>query len=59
MPDDEIERRRAAMEASPHPWQPHRDREVSDALKLYGATALSANKGAARDVKGLLAKLGL
>lgn len=59
VPDDEIARRRQAMEASPHPWQPHRDREVSDALKLYGATALSADKGAARDVKGLLAKLGL
>ncbi len=59
VPDDEIARRRAAMEASPHPWQPHRNREVSDALKLYGATALSADKGAARDVKGLLAKLGL
>ena len=59
VPDDEIARRRQAMEASPHPWQPHRNREVSDALKLYGATALSADKGAARDVKGLLAKLGL
>lgn len=59
VPESEIERRRAAMEAREHPWTPvAREREVTDALKLYAAAALSADKGAARDVKGLLARLG-
>ncbi len=50
--DDEVlEERRAAQEAREHPWTPvNRDRKVSPALRLYGATALSASQGAARDV---------
>lgn len=51
VPDEEIERRRAAQESRENPWTPiHRDRQVSDALKLYAATATSASTGAARDI---------
>ncbi|WP_022868201.1 dihydroxy-acid dehydratase [Schaalia vaccimaxillae] len=53
--DEEIERRRAAQEAREHPWTPkNRDRQVSPALQLYAATAMSASKGAARDVTRVL-----
>lgn len=55
VPEEEIERRRAAQEAREHPWTPlNRDRVVSPALQLYAATALSASKGAARDVSRVL-----
>ena len=55
VPEEEIERRRAAQEAREHPWTPlNRDRVVSSALQLYAATALSASKGAARDVSRVL-----
>lgn len=55
VPEEEIERRRAAEEAREHPWTPkNRDRVVSPALRLYAATALSASKGAARDVSRVL-----
>ncbi|MDR0482977.1 MAG: dihydroxy-acid dehydratase [Cellulomonadaceae bacterium] len=49
--DDELARRRAAMDASPSPWQPRdRDRTVSPALQAYAAMATSADRGAVRDV---------
>lgn len=55
VPEEEIERRRAAQEAREHPWTPlNRDRVVSPALQLYAATAMSASKGAARDVSRIL-----
>ena len=55
VPDDEIARRRAAQEARQRPWTPkNRDRQVSPALQLYAATAMSASKGAARDVSRVL-----
>lgn len=51
VPDEEIERRRAAQERRENPWTPvNRDRQVSGALKLYAATATSASTGAARDI---------
>ncbi|MBS5899808.1 MAG: dihydroxy-acid dehydratase [Actinomycetaceae bacterium] len=51
VPDEEIERRRAAQECRENPWTPvNRDRQVSGALKLYAATATSASTGAARDI---------
>ena len=55
VPEEEIERRRVAQEAREHPWTPlNRDRVVSPALQLYAATAMSASKGAARDVARVL-----
>ncbi len=43
--------RRAQRDAAG--WQPvNRDREVSTALKVYAALALSADKGAARSLDG-------
>lgn len=55
VPEEEIERRRVAQEAREHPWTPlNRDRVVSPALQLYAATALSASKGATRDVSRVL-----
>jgi len=44
--------RRAAMEASPKPWQPiaERPRKVSPALKVYAKMVTSADKGAVRDL---------
>lgn len=55
VPEEEIKRRRAAQEAREHPWTPlNRDRVVSPALQLYAATAMSASKGAARDVSRVL-----
>lgn len=51
VPEDELERRRQAQEEREYPWTPRtRDRHVSNALKLYAATALSASQGAARDI---------
>ena len=55
VPEEEIEARRAREEAREHPWTPkNRDRLVSPALQLYAATAMSASKGAARDVSRVL-----
>lgn len=55
VPEEEIARRREAQEAREHPWTPvSRDREVSDALKLYAACATSASTGAARDISRIL-----
>ena len=51
IPDDEIERRRAAENASDKPWQPkNRQRVVSKALRAYAKMATSADKGAIRQV---------
>lgn len=55
VPEEELQRRREKMETSARPWQPReRKREVSDALKLYAACALSADQGGARDVSKIL-----
>lgn len=49
--EEEIARRRAAQEAREAPYTPRaRARVVSDALKLYAACAMSADRGGARDV---------
>ena len=50
--DDELARRRAAMEAKgKDAWKPiGRDREVSPALRAYAAMVTSADTGAVRDV---------
>ena len=50
LPEEEIERRREAMEASEKPWTPNRERQVSKALRAYAAMATSADKGAVRQV---------
>ncbi len=52
VPDDELERRRAAMEArGTRAWTPEtRDRQVSTALRAYAALATSASQGAVRKV---------
>jgi dihydroxy-acid dehydratase len=51
VPDDELDRRRAALEAGGG-YKPAalRPRKVSTALKAYAALALSADKGAVRDL---------
>ena len=55
--DDELARRRAAMEASPTPWQPApRARKVTAALQAYAALTTSAARGAVRDVSQLKRK---
>ena len=48
IPDEELERRRA--EKGPAPWRPSkpRPRQVSDALRVYGMLAASADKGGVR-----------
>ncbi|ADG79464.1 Dihydroxy-acid dehydratase OS=Tsukamurella paurometabola (strain ATCC 8368 / DSM / CCUG 35730/ CIP 100753 / JCM 10117 / KCTC 9821 / NBRC 16120 / NCIMB 702349 / NCTC 13040) OX=521096 GN=ilvD PE=3 SV=1 [Tsukamurella paurometabola] len=49
--DDELDRRRAKMEASERPWQPKdRQRTVTTALRAYAALATSADRGAVRHV---------
>ena len=50
LPDEEIARRREAMEASEKPWTPQRERQVSKALRAYASMATSADKGAVRRV---------
>ncbi len=53
VPDEEIARRRAAMEAKGKAaWKPAkpRPRQVSAALKAYAALTTSASRGAIRDV---------
>lgn len=50
--DDELAKRREAMQASTGPWQPQsRDRTVSTALRAYAALATSADTGAVRSVR--------
>jgi dihydroxy-acid dehydratase len=55
VPDVEIARRRAAMEAKGEAaWKPaHRERKISVALKAYAALTTSAARGAVRDVRQL------
>ncbi|MFO7309176.1 MAG: dihydroxy-acid dehydratase [Pseudomonadota bacterium] len=56
VPEEEIARRRAAMEAKgAAAWQPAapRKRNVTAALKAYAALTTSAARGAVRDVSGL------
>jgi dihydroxy-acid dehydratase len=49
--EDELERRRTAMEASERPWTAvGRKRNVSKALRAYAKMATSADKGAVRQV---------
>ena len=49
--DEELDRRRAKMDASERPWQPKdRQRTVTTALRAYAALATSADKGAVRYV---------
>jgi dihydroxy-acid dehydratase len=52
IPDAEMQRRRAAMEAKGgRAWRPaSRERHVSAALRAYAAMVTSADKGAVRDV---------
>ncbi|MGI9002281.1 MAG: dihydroxy-acid dehydratase [Pseudonocardia sp.] len=51
--DAVLAERRAKMEASERPWQPHdRDRPVSKALRAYAALTTSAHTGAIRAVRG-------
>ncbi len=51
--EDELARRRAAMEARPRPWQPeNRQRSVSRALQAYALLATSADTGAVRRLPG-------
>jgi dihydroxy-acid dehydratase len=56
--DDELARRRAAMDAKGHEaWQPApRRRNVTQALKAYAALTTSAARGAVRDVGQLRRK---
>ena len=49
IPDEEIEARRAEMNASDKPWKPAtRQRKVTKALRAYATMAASADKGAVR-----------
>ncbi|MDO5670045.1 MAG: dihydroxy-acid dehydratase [Corynebacterium sp.] len=50
VPDEEIARRREAMEAADKPWTAQRERYVSKALRAYASMATSADKGAVRQV---------
>ncbi|MFD2251431.1 dihydroxy-acid dehydratase [Pseudochelatococcus lubricantis] len=58
IPDEELARRRAQMEArGPDAWHPGpRKRNVSAALRAYAAMTTSAARGAVRDVEGALAR---
>ena len=53
VPDDEIARRRAALEAGSGYRPRDRERPVSAALRAYAAMATSADRGAVRDVSKL------
>ncbi|BAF54326.1 dihydroxy-acid dehydratase [Corynebacterium glutamicum] len=49
--NEELQRRRDAMNASEKPWQPvNRNRVVTKALRAYAKMATSADKGAVRQV---------
>jgi dihydroxy-acid dehydratase len=50
IPEQEMQQRRATMDASDNPWKPKdRVREVSLSLKMFAMMASSADKGAVRD----------
>ncbi len=52
--DAEMDKRRAAMNASPDAWRPvNRVRHVSAALQAYAAMTTSADTGAVRDISQL------
>lgn len=51
--DEELERRRIALESAGGYRPRHRERVVSAALRAYAALALSADKGAVRDVSAV------
>lgn len=52
VPDEEIARRRAEMDAGGRPWKPKaRQRKVTKALRAYASMASSADKGAVRIVE--------
>ena len=54
VPDEVLAERWDAMQAREHPWKPvDRERPVSQALRAYAALALSADKGAVRDLSRL------
>lgn len=53
VPDEELDRRRRALEASGGYRPKNRERTVSAALRAYAALALSADKGAARDIEAV------
>jgi len=55
VPDAELDRRRAEMNArGDKAWKPAiRQRDVSNALRVYGLMAASADKGGARDLERL------
>jgi dihydroxy-acid dehydratase len=58
LPQDEIDKRRAAMKARGRDaWKPNRDRRVSAALRAYAALATSASTGAVRDVDQVVGRL--
>ncbi|KAA8744845.1 dihydroxy-acid dehydratase [Corynebacterium tuscaniense] len=46
--DEELDKRRTAMETKDNPWTPNRTRHVTKALKAYARMATSADKGAVR-----------
>ena len=46
--DEELDKRRTAMEKKDNPWTPNRTRHVTKALKAYARMATSADKGAVR-----------
>ncbi len=53
--DEELAERRKTEEAKgENAFKPNRDREVTTALKVFGALATSADKGAVRDISKLL-----
>jgi dihydroxy-acid dehydratase len=58
VPDEELARRRQAMEArGDQAWLPlNRERVVSQALQAYAALATSADRGAVRDLSQLKRK---
>jgi dihydroxy-acid dehydratase len=53
--DEELARRRDAMDERPRPWHPDRERHVSAALRAYALMTTSAARGAVRDVDKLVA----
>ncbi|MCF6388665.1 dihydroxy-acid dehydratase [Mycobacterium sp. MBM] len=53
VPDQELARRRRELEASGGYRPRNRERTVSPALRAYAALALSADKGAARDIEAV------
>ncbi len=55
--DEELEKRRQKQLERENPWTPlNRDRQVSNALKIYSLMATSASTGAAREVDQITKK---